>query len=275
MKKSELIRPVIKWTGSKRTVAPIIGKMIPRTSRYFDPFVGGGAILPFRKSTEAHCGDIIPELIDLWSLIKKTPHEVLSEYSLRWRRLQTDGHEYFYEIRKHFNSTRNPHDLLFLSRTCVNGLIRFNSKSEFNNSFHHGRPGIHPSRLKRILDEWHQVVKGTSFYVADYRELLERTRESDFVFLDPPYNGTVGRYLPLKFNMKEFFEEIHKLNSKKVLWILTLDGKAGSRDYQNRPPDYLFKKMVILNTGNSTFTKVMRKSVDRVEESVYLNFDIG
>ncbi len=84
-------------------------------------------MLPFRPSKIAIAGDIIAELIHLWKAIRDEPELTAKEYELRWKRLQNEGHTAYYDIRASFNATRNPHDLLFLSRTCVNGLIRFNN----------------------------------------------------------------------------------------------------------------------------------------------------
>lgn len=118
--------PVIKWSGSKRKIAPILSCFLPEAKRYLEPFVGSGAMLPFRPSEVGMAGDVIPELIQLWIAIRDEPELTIQEYSLRWQQLQNEGHIAYYKIRDSFNSTRNPYDFLFLSRTCVNGLIRFN-----------------------------------------------------------------------------------------------------------------------------------------------------
>nr|AGS51564.1 DNA adenine methylase [uncultured bacterium contig00004] len=124
--------PVIKWSGSKRSIANDLSNLFPSCKRYFEPFLGGGALLPFRKIQYGYASDIIPELITLWDAIKTKPQKVSAEYKKRWERLQKEGYEVFYEIRDNFNASRNEHDFLFLTRTCVNGLIRYNSKGEFN-----------------------------------------------------------------------------------------------------------------------------------------------
>src|SRR3989344_3135634 len=150
----KLIPPVIKWTGSKRPIAYKLAKLFPKSDRFFDPFVGGGAILPFFQGKPAIVGDVIPELIALWTLIKEKPDLVASEYAKRWNRLQTEGYKVYYEFRDNFNATKDPLDFLFLSRTCVNGLIRYNKEGKFNNSLHHTRPGIHPKTLQEIIKNW-------------------------------------------------------------------------------------------------------------------------
>lgn len=230
-------------------------------------------MLPFRSSHKAIAGDVIAELIDLWIAIRDTPGATADEYEKRWNRLQQEGLTAYYEIRDSFNTTRNPHDFLFLSRTCVNGLIRFNRKGDFNNSLHHTRPGISPARLRRVIRQWSFAIQTVEFVAADYRETLKPVNVGDMVFLDPPYGGTNGRYLPGYFDLHEFYEELHRLNSIGANWVLTFDGRAGKRAYATTIPTSLYQVRLGVPTGNSPFTKLMGTSIDAVVESVYLNFE--
>ena len=130
---TKTLNPVIKWSGSKRKVAVELSKKILSKDRYFEPFVGGGSMLPFRGVDKGIASDIIPELIVLWNEIKNNPEITASEYKVRWDKLQNDGHGAYYEIRHNFNKTKDPFDFLFLTRTCVNGLIRYNSNGDLDN----------------------------------------------------------------------------------------------------------------------------------------------
>ncbi len=269
----KLIPPVIKWTGSKRSVANQLAKLFPISDRFFDPFVGGGAILPYFHGKPTIVGDIIPELISLWKLIKDNPNKVISGYTDRWSRLQTKGYKVYYEIRDNFNETKNPLDFLFLSRTCVNGLIRYNKEGKFNNSLHYTRPGINPKRLGHIILDWNKWIENITFYNQDYRETLSKVKTGDTVFLDPPYAGTRSRYIPQIFDYSAFYKELERLNKLSVHWILTLDGEAGDRTYDSKIPSSLFKKYFKISTGKSPFSKVMNNKQDQILESVYLNFE--
>lgn len=266
--------PVVKWSGSKRAVAPLLAQIMPSASRYFEPFVGGGALLPFRPSRAAIASDIIPELVALWIAIRDEPAKTADEYKARWHLLQAEGHPAYYRIRDAFNRTRNPHDLLFLTRTCVNGLIRFNTNGAFNNSLHHTRPGIAPARLRGIIQQWSTSIQGVDFVHADYRETLAQVKENDIVFLDPPYAGTRGRYLPDRFDLQSLYQELERLNRIGAKWILTFDGFAGEREYDGALPSTLYQTKLWLPTGNSPFTKLMGSSIDAVVESTYVNFKL-
>lgn len=272
-KPTKILNPVIKWSGSKRKVAIELSDKFLSQGRYFEPFVGGGSMLPFRGVNNGVASDIIPELIELWNEIKNNPEITASEYKVRWDKLQNDGHEVYYEIRDNFNKTKNPFDFLFLTRTCVNGLIRYNSNGEFNNSMHKNRPGINPERLKSILKEWSYLIKGIEFLKQDYRETLSLATKKDFIFLDPPYGGTKGRYTKNEFNVSDFYNELEKLNSRGVSWMLTFDGNAGEREYDFQLPQEIFKNKFFVQTGNSPFTKLMKTSIDKVNEAVYTNYN--
>ena len=267
-----MLEPVIKWSGSKRQVANDLSRLIPDSNTYFEPFVGGGAMLPFRNIKNGVANDIIPELENLWNAIKNEPEQTAFEYQIRWEKLQTEGHQVYYEIRDKFNETKNCFDFLFLTRTCVNGLIRYNEKGEFNNSFHLTRPGINPKTLKEIILKWNYYVKDVNFYNLDYAEILANVKKDNFVFLDPPYGGTKDRYTKIDFDLKNFYGELDRLNSVGAKWILTFDGNAGSREYDYELPKEIYKHKVFIKTGNSPFTKMMKTTIDAVYESVYLNF---
>lgn len=267
------VDPVIKWSGSKRLVAPQLARLFKRAKLFVDPFVGGGAVLPYATANRIIVGDIVAELVSLWKCIQSDPNRVADEYTRRWTRLQKEGHTAYYAIRDDFNETRNPYDFLFLSRTCVNGLIRFNAEGNFNNSLHHTRPGIAPERLRKVILEWHKYLADVEFHHQDYRETLSAVSKGDMVFLDPPYAGTKGRYRAGDFSTKEFFELLESLNRKGVHWVLTFDGMAGDRKYETGLNSALYKHHLGISTGNSTFNKVIDKEMKAVVESVFLNFD--
>jgi len=272
IKPKNILEPVIKWSGSKRLVAPELSRFIINQKRYIEPFIGGGSMLPFRQISNAVASDIIPELINLWNQIKANPEKVADEYNKRWDRLQNEGHIVFYEVRDNFNKTKNEFDFLFLTRTCVNGLIRYNSNGEFNNSMHKNRPGVNPKSFKNIIFKWSYYIKDVEFRNCDYRETLADADKNDFVFLDPPYGGTKDRYTKTEFNLDQFYCELERLNSVGAKWILTFDGTAGTREYDYQLPQEIYKHKTEIKTGNSPFTKSMKTTIDAVYESVYFNF---
>ena len=264
--------PVIKWTGSKRSQAPqIVEQFPPEFETYYEPFVGGGAILYQSAPPSAVCGDILNPLIEFWRILQEDPAHLVDYYERQWQRLQREGHEVYYEIRDRYNENPNPYDLLFLSRTCVNGLIRFNAKGEFNNSFHHTRPGIHPKRFKPIAVEWSDRLSHVDFRCGDYRDTSEEATQRDFVYLDPPYFNTHGRYFG-QIDYDDFLEYLEKLNSTGVRFALSYDGRRAEVDYTVEIPSHLYKRRYLLESGLSPFRKVMDRKAETVKESLYLNW---
>lgn len=263
--------PVIKWSGSKRSQAVKIVSLFPNFERYFEPFLGGGSVLIQSKATAAICGDICKPLIDLWNLIKDNPSKIVEEYETRWTKLQHGGYTTYYDIRDEFNEKQNPYDLLFLSRTCVNGLIRFNNKGEFNNSLHHTRKGIHPKTLEKIIFQWSALIQKYHFVYGHYKETTTKITSKDFVYLDPPYFNTVGRYYG-KITHEELIDYLEELNSKNIKFALSFDGMRGVKKYSSNIPKKLYTRHLLLDSGNSSFKKVMDKQTENVKESIYLNF---
>lgn len=266
-----MFNPVIKWSGSKRSQAEIIRSFFPESyNTYFEPFIGGGSMLYAVNPKTAICGDICEPLVMLWKEIKENPEHLATEYKKRWLELQED-YQTYYRVRDEFNKKQMPADLLFLSRTCVNGLIRFNANGEFNNSLHHTRPGILPEKLEIILNDWSKRIQSTSFYAQDYELTTDSAKKGDIVYLDPPYFHTKGRYYGA-IDFERFYCYLDSLNSKGIKYILSFDGTRGDDNYVVELPKDLYVRHELIPSGNSSFKKVMDKENKKVFESLYLNW---
>lgn len=268
-------QPVIKWSGSKRSQVKYILQCVPSFNTYYEPFLGGGSVMYAINPNCGICGDICKPLIDLWLLIKNNPKYLIDHYSNVWTRLQKEGPEVFLEIRKHFNLYHQPEDLFFLSRTCVNGLIRFNQKGEFNNSMHYTRKGIHPSRIEKVIFDWSERIQKIDFIADDYKETTNTAKKNDFLYLDPPYFHTKGRYYSNKtINFDEFFLFLDDLNRRGIKFALSFDGQRGDKSYIVDIPQELYKKCILIKSGLSSFKKIMDKQNTDVFEALYLNFEV-
>lgn len=266
------MKPVIKWSGSKRTQSEKIKSYFPNSFKtYYEPFLGGGSMLYTINPDKSICGDVCKPLIDLWKEIRDNPDNLAEEYALRWQRLQDEGYTAYYSIRDDFNAYKSPYDLLFLSRTCVNGLIRFNDKGDFNNSLHHTRPGIKPESLRQIINDWSIHIQGIQFMATDYTITTASAKSGDIVYLDPPYFHTKGRYFGT-IDFDRFLEYLEDLNRRGIKYLLSFDGKRGDSDYTVDLPKSLYKRHEFLSSGNSTFKKVIDKESEIVMESLYMNY---
>lgn len=264
------IKPVIKWSGSKSSQAYSIAELVPEYNNYYEPFLGGGSVLYALSPKSAICGDICKPLIDLWELIKTDPDLLSSYYKERWIELQSDYME-FYRARDRFNKDGNPKDFLFLTRTCVNGLIRFNSNGEFNNSLHYTRKGIDPSKLDLIIKDWSARIQSVDFVCSDYKVTTASAKEGDFVYLDPPYYNTRGRYYG-RIDYDDFFDYLRDLTKRHVKYAVSFDGTRGSNSYEVDFPKDLYVRKIMLKSGKSTFRKVIDCVSEDVYETLYLNW---
>lgn len=263
--------PVIKWTGSKRLVADRIASLLPSEATYYEPFVGGGSVLYATNPAEAIAGDRCEPLVDLWREIRDNPDGLADYYRMAWNRLQEEGEDAYYDIRDSFNQSGDPEQLLFLTRTCVNGLIRFNDDGEFNVSLHLSRPGIRPNKLARTLTKWSRRIQSVRFVNADYEETLRNCAPGDVVFLDPPYFNTETMYYG-NFDADRFLRQLQQLNEAEVNYALTLDGASGETDYSVEIPEWAFEHKVTLDTGTSPYRKVVEGEAADVEQTLYLNY---
>lgn len=271
-------QPVIKWSGSKRGQSEDIIKRFPKTiNTYYEPFIGGGSVL-FQllhsdiKVEQYICSDINKDLIDLWNMIKDNPEHLCIKYKEMWDELNSIENielkkRYYYKIRSEYNTTREPHLLLFLSRTCVNGLIRYNSKNEFNTSFHFSRKGIVPDKFADIILQWSNVLnnKNVQFIHQSYEKIL--ANKGDFVYLDPPYANTKGMYYGT-IDYESFWDFLRKLECK---YVLSFDGTLGNIDKTYDVPKDVYVIHEYLDSGISSFKKLHQEQ-EYVKESLYISY---
>lgn len=210
------------------------------------------------------CSDICKPLIDLWNEIKRNPDRLYDYYLCEWTKFQ-DNIPYYYEVRERFNKNKNPYDLLFITRTCVNGVSRFNSKGDFNSACHNNRRGIYPDKLKNILEEWSKVLnkRSVEFIWQDYK--VVNSDNNDVLYLDPPYANLSGLYYGC-LNYEVFWNWLRK---QKGFYILSFDGISGEDNYTYDVPKDIFTEHLYIYSGVSSFKK-LNKIQEYVKESLYI-----
>ena len=253
-------------------------------STYYEPFCGGCSVLyrllntPRVKVERYVASDLNTDLIRLWNMIRDNPKELCDCYKDLWSRFNKHGlceddyerrKEFFYTIRERYNRLHNPTDFLFVMRTTTNGMPRYNEMGEFNNSCHFTRPGINPDKLREICMEWSRILKANNveFRAMSY-DVLEPL-PNDFIYADPPYFATNGMYYG-GIDFASYFKWLRGIECK---WIMSFDGMSGSEDFTYDVPHDLYLRHEYLNSGNSSFRRVIGK--DRhaeVHESLYMNY---
>lgn len=185
------MEPVIKWAGGKRQLLNIIQQNFPEDyNHYYEPFVGGGAVV-FGVMPE-HCtiNDFNEEITNLYSVIRDNPEGLITElesgkyvnnadtfYSIRgWDREDT-----FHNISPIKKAART----LYLNHTCYNGLFRVNAKGYFNTPFgRYKNPTVYTEQGIMDLSVY---LQGVEILTGDYHNILGLVQPGDFVYLDPPY----------------------------------------------------------------------------------------
>ena len=194
MAENKLVVPFLKWAGGKRQLMPEIREMLPdgvTTHPYYEPFIGGGALFFELLPKRAVINDYNEELINVYTVIRDNPSELIEDL-----KRHKNTAEYFYKIRAidrqplFSNLTRieRASRIIYLNKTCYNGLYRVNNAGEFNSPF--GR-----YKNPNIVNE--PVIKAVSKYLnssqiqissCDYALILKDIPTDSFVYLDPPYH---------------------------------------------------------------------------------------
>lgn len=191
--------PPIKCQGIKTKSVSFIASSIrwKGEGRWVEPFLGSGAVLFNLSPKSALVSDINSHIIDFYRSIQdhridgRTARGFLEENGKKLRTL--DG-EYYYEVRDRFNREHDPLDLLFLSRACFNGVMRFNGKGEFNTPYNHKNNRFSPAYVTKIVNQVRFVAdvmegKEWEFRKGDWKETVKGLSSGDFVYADPPYYG--------------------------------------------------------------------------------------
>ena len=222
------VKPILKWAGGKSQLLPQLLPLIPpHFDRYVEPFIGGAALFFAVQPDRAIISDSNPELINLYRCVADDVESVIA----RLKDYRNTADE-FYRIRALDWQRLEPSEaaarMIYLNRTCFNGLYRVNRKGEFNVPF--GR-----YKNPKICDEDNlrkasQVLQHAEIVCADYLEILEnRVVHGDFVFLDPPYIpvgewGDFKRYTKEQFydeDQERLAESVSRLRNRNVLAVLT------------------------------------------------------
>jgi DNA adenine methylase len=184
MPAEELVRPFLKWAGGKRQLLPELERRVPGFNRYFEPFVGSGALFFALKPSRAVLADANERLIRTYqgvrddiegviSFLKKYPHDAT----------------FFYRLRNLDIDRRSDAELaawfIYLNKTGYNGLYRVNRANRFNVPFgRYTNPTICDQANLRACS---RALQGVKLLVADFETAVNQAKRGDFVYFDPPY----------------------------------------------------------------------------------------
>ena len=187
------VAPFVKWAGGKRQLLPQIKERMPeKYNSYFEPFVGGGAVIFELLPTNALINDINKALINAYRQICNAPEAFLAAVKQLDEAMWEDGKKYYYSLREHYNDKlmKAEYDVelaalfVFINKHCFNGLYRVNGKGLFNVPYNNSR---RTSVDESIIMEVSRYLQGITIMDGDFEEACEGAGQGDFDFIDSPY----------------------------------------------------------------------------------------
>lgn len=252
--KSRIVKPFLKWAGGKSKLLEQLDQNFPKElingsiKRYIEPFIGSGAVFlhiaQLYKVDDFFISDINPELVLAYKTIQKEVEyliEVLLNIQIKYLSLdQDERNKYFYQTRSTFNSRRNQINfhiynkdwvertaqIIFLNRTCFNGLFRVNSQGAFNVPVgRYKNPTICDKENLRAVS---QILQKTQIQQGDFTECEKFVNKQTLVYFDPPYRpisktASFTSYSQSSFNgydqlrLRDFFRLLDRQGGKLIL----------------------------------------------------------
>lgn len=248
---------LLKWIGNKQRFASKIVSAFPdKIGTYFEPFLGSGAVLAELHPTRALGSDTFEPLVKIWKALHDEPEILKCWYAERYHLMMSSeskvaGYE---KIKKNYNQNPNPADLVFLSRSCYGGVVRFRKRDGYMSTPCGAHKPISPDSFAIRVDDWHRKTKGASFLKCDYREAFAMAQKGDLIYCDPPYSYSQAiLYGAQEFRLAELLEMISLVKEKGVMVALSIDGtkKSGDVDCELPIPRGLFEREMAVDCGRS------------------------
>ena len=214
-KRNDLLQPFLKWAGGKRQLLPYIRKYRPNLAKdkaYYEPFVGAGAVLFDLQPPKAFINDVNSELINCYQVIRDDVEaliEDIKEYGTK------NSSEYFYQIReldrspayKDLSPVQRASRIIFLNKTCFNGLFRVNSQGQFNVPYgNYKNPTLIDEIVIRAICNYLQQSDITITQL-DFAEAVKAAKKGDFIYFDPPYDPVSDTASFTGYNLDKFDRE--------------------------------------------------------------------
>lgn len=251
----------IPYQGSKRNLASQILRFFPdEVNRLIEPFAGSAAISIasafYDKVDRFWINDINAPLTKLWEVIIEKPNNISEKYKGIWMNQLGKEEEHYYLIRQLFNDHQKPEHLLFLLAKCVKAAVRYNTNGEFNQSPDKRRKGRRPENMRTDILGVSNLLKGkTKITAVSYKEVFSKVLETDLLYLDPPYQGT-GKNGGFRYfedvSHDDFVDSLFSLNDRKIPFLLSYDGRTGTKVFGKPLPNELNLVKIELNAGRSS-----------------------
>lgn len=285
------MKPLVKYRGGKSKEIPHLKKHIPQFSgRYIEPFFGGGAMFFYLEPKKAIINDINSKLMAFYSSVKsdfeqlqKELFEIEKLYTMNRKkfeelksrtpelRVDDENEILYYQIRDMFNNLvdKKYSDALlyfFINKTAYSGMIRYNSKGEFNVPY-----GRYANLNTSLVTKCHnKLLANAEIYNQDYKHIFDLANKDDFMFLDPPYDCVFSDYGNVEYkdgfnehNHIELARNYKKLKCKSLMVI----GKTPLTEK-------LYEGMIVDEYGKSYAVNIRNRFKSIATHILIANYDI-
>lgn len=272
-------RPFLKWAGGKTQLLPELATRLPKTllkdkniDTYIEPFVGGGSLFFYLKRNfiikQSFLSDINKELILSYKVVQKDP-EILIKKLFKYEKIylkksETERKKFYYKVRTHYNKQieqfnynvyneqwiERAAQLIFLNKTCFNGLFRQNRKGEFNVPF--GRYKNPTICDESNLSEVNKALKNTKILCADFSSVDKYIKKNSLVYFDPPYRPINKTSRFTNYSKEGFTDEdqirlanFFKAQDKKGSFLMLSNSDPKNENAEDEFFDSLYEGFVI------------------------------
>ncbi|HFD40149.1 MAG TPA: DNA adenine methylase [Anaerolineae bacterium] len=268
----------IPYQGSKRKIAKQILQFFPEpVYRLVEPFAGSAAVTiaaaSHGRAARFMLNDINTPLMNLWRAIIHEPQAIADGYERLWHAQKGREKEFYKEVRDRFNETGRPDFFLYLLARCVKASVRYNARGEFNQSPDNRRRGRHPRQMREDIYAVSRLLRDrVELSSVDYTQIVQKASQNDLFYLDPPYQGVCHsgdpRYL-MGVEFGELIEALSTLNQRGIPYLLSYDGRTGSKTHGQYLPAELGLHRIEINAGRSAQATLLGKK-ETTYESLYL-----
>jgi DNA adenine methylase len=254
-------KPFLKWVGGKTQLLPeLTAKISQDMETYFEPFLGGGALFFHRIRANSILLDCNQELTNTYNIVKNQVDDLIEDL-----KQHIFNHEYYYRIRnvdrtkeyESWSAVKKASRLIYLNKTCFNGLYRVNSKGQFNTPI--GR-----YKNPKIVDEENlracsQALQKAQVLTGSFLDIEDKITKNDFVYFDPPYaplNDTSsfttytqdGFDATMQLNLRSLCD---RLNAKGIRFMVSNSNAPLILDlYKDYKIDYIYATRAINSKGD-------------------------
>ena len=275
-----IVKPFLKWAGGKRQLLGEITKNMPeKYNNYYEVFIGGGALLFHLQPKKAVINDSNKELINCYKVIRDDPEELIEDL-----KTHKNEAEYFYNIRKldrhkkkynKLSDIQRASRIIYLNKTCFNGLFRVNSQGQFNVPFgKYKNPDIVNEvvikEVSKYLNNNEIIIKN-----QDFEDALNTAQKDDFIYLDPPYDPVSNTASFTSYDMKGFGKKeqeklknaVDSLHKKGCKILLSNSYTEFIRNLYNDK----YYNQIIISATRSINSKGNKRG--KIEEILIKNYD--